>query len=764
MKNQNMSRMFLLLCIFPVAGLAMNTDKQCPINYILRSSWKNKTGQDHYCCKKLEKNCTAGYYVEKCTSDFGEDECMKCKGSTWLADETNSDSVHPCTQYDSCPIEAKRVDYLPKSGCRIPCICDTRRNYFGYNSCNCQLFEGICSTGTILALNGSCVDERIAQQINNLKPLKDAVLIPFSRPTNDTGQKTKSHMQENEWKIGRWVITVVAVVGLIVIICACKKLDVLGKCRKDQGAATSLDTNKGNNKPLLSDSADSGISVGVQSSSSDFKEVQIDVEQAECLYTTKNIDHKSPFECEKNVAHVKPFDNELESDSNRTQIEMSLPTQADTSLVQEHLYITPGHLLQHEVPLSSSTEQVQMYIPSSTHDIVQQRPLEVENIQYHENIHSEFVNVQHDFGSALNLISKKKTTNRSCRTGCSLRMKNINIVLVFTILNIQYIQSLAKDCPKNYVDRTDWKGYCCEKVTCQPGTHVEKCLTDRGKDICKPCPKSTWMLDVTNSDVPLPCEEYDSCPFGSIRVDYLPESSGCHLPCMCDTNKNFFGFDSCNCKIFSGECSSGTVLALNGSCLPKKIANEQNNLRPDNFDIIPIEGTTNKFETSTKEKGNDTAMKRQNSAVGEGEVILRRNDSRANSSATDTHDSENPPPIPDEEVTLVKFPDRSKNDSGESMSTNTTPMHNEEITLVKFPDRCRNDSGISISSHSENTNLMRDQEQDPFPLRVKQVALVSPVPREHAEQEGTTTEPSEETNSGGPCRLVISASTQEHNM
>lgn len=79
----------------------------------------------------------------------------------------------------------------------------------------------------------------------------------------------------------------------------------------DQGASTSLDTNQVSNKPLLSDSADSGISVGVQSRSSVFEEVQIDVEKAECLYTTQNQDDKSTFECEKNVAHVKPYEYKL---------------------------------------------------------------------------------------------------------------------------------------------------------------------------------------------------------------------------------------------------------------------------------------------------------------------------------------------------------------------------------------------------------------------------------------------------------------------
>ncbi|CAG2200277.1 unnamed protein product [Mytilus edulis] len=260
------------------------------------------------------------------------------------------------------------------------------------------------------------------------------------------------------------------------------------------------------------------------------------------------------------------------------------------------------------------------------------------------------------------------------------------------------------------------------------GTYVEKCLTDRGKDICKPCPKSTWMLDVTSSDVPLPCEEYDSCPFGSIRVDYLPKSPGCHLPCICDTNKSFLDLIAVTVKYFRGS-----VLL---DCY------EENDLRPDNPVYIPIEGTTNK----------------PNSAVGEIEVILKSNDSRNNSSAKDTHDSENPPPIPKEEINLVELPEGRRNDS------ETFMILDEEITLLKVPDRSRNDSGVSVSSHLENTNLMSDQEPDQISPRVKQVALVSPVPREHAEQESTTIQPSEETNSGAPCRLVISASTQEHNM
>lgn len=98
---------------------------------------------------------------------------------------------------------------------------------------------------------------------------------------------------------------------------------------------------------------------------------------------------------------------------------------------------------------------------------------------------------------------------------------------------------------------------------------------------------------------------------------------------------------------------------------------------------------------------------------------------------SDTHNSETLPSIPDEEMTLVKVRDRLRNDSEISMSTNPPPLPEEEMTLVKFLDRSRNDSGVSVSSYSDNTNMMRDKEQDQFSPRVKQVALVSPVLREH---------------------------------
>lgn len=98
---------------------------------------------------------------------------------------------------------------------------------------------------------------------------------------------------------------------------------------------------------------------------------------------------------------------------------------------------------------------------------------------------------------------------------------------------------------------------------------------------------------------------------------------------------------------------------------------------------------------------------------------------------SDTHDSENPPPIPKEEINLVELPEGRRNDSETFMSTNPPLILDGEMTLLKVPDRSRNDSGVSVSSHLENTNLMSDQEPDQISPRLKQVALVSPVPREH---------------------------------
>ena len=43
-----------------------------------------------------------GAYLKKCIQHLGKDECKPCPGVTWLADETNSENVHPCLHYNSC--------------------------------------------------------------------------------------------------------------------------------------------------------------------------------------------------------------------------------------------------------------------------------------------------------------------------------------------------------------------------------------------------------------------------------------------------------------------------------------------------------------------------------------------------------------------------------------------------------------------------------------------------------------------------------------
>ncbi|CAC5376900.1 unnamed protein product [Mytilus coruscus] len=388
----------------------------------------------------------------------------------------------------------------------------------------------------------------------------------------------------------------------------------------------------------------------------------------------------------------------------------------------------------------------------------------------------------------------------------------------------------------NYIQRKDWIGNelsekCCKKVICPAGHHIKKCSLDGGEDKCEPCPKFTWMSDETNSDNPFQCEEVDTCPFGSTRVDYFPKSDGCNKPCICDTYINHYGYDSCNCKTFTGKCSFDTILALNGSCLLKRIANAiLNDLKPDNFVSVPLVESTNKtgcnmitlytVEFYTKENGNGTLIiKRQNDTVA-AEIIAGINDSSTNSSVENARETETTfengsykigSLIPrsliglkiDEylisvitanlwinynkfftftgllslvlqtsvsmavliviivfTVAYIRRKYRDNDDSG-----NPAPIPDEEMTLVKFPDRLKNDSGISISSNSENNILMNDLEQEQFSSRVKQFAFVSPIPRDQAGQEGSAIEPSTvETCSNGTRRLAISASSREYSM
>ena len=113
---------------------------ECEDQFIERHAWQ-ENGVETYCCMKVAQNCKPGTYLKKCTQHLGKDECKPCPGVTWLADETNSENVHPCLPYNSCSSESKRINYIPASGCHEPCICDTDRNFYGYDSCNCKLYQ-----------------------------------------------------------------------------------------------------------------------------------------------------------------------------------------------------------------------------------------------------------------------------------------------------------------------------------------------------------------------------------------------------------------------------------------------------------------------------------------------------------------------------------------------------------------------------------------------------------------------------------------------
>ncbi|XP_076086901.1 uncharacterized protein LOC143057478 [Mytilus galloprovincialis] len=93
----------------------------------------------------------------------------------------------------------------------------------------------------------------------------------------------------------------------------------------------------------------------------------------------------------------------------------------------------------------------------------------------------------------------------------------------------------------------------------------------------------------------------------SKQVDYLTQT-GCHKPCICNTDLNFYGFDSCNCLPFNGECIPGTVLALNVSCLTAEEAVAVESLTKPEISVhipIPIEETTagNKTEDNISNDG-----------------------------------------------------------------------------------------------------------------------------------------------------------------
>ncbi|XP_052082987.1 uncharacterized protein LOC127720436 [Mytilus californianus] len=175
------------------------------------------------------------------------------------------------------------------------------------------------------------------------------------------------------------------------------------------------------------------------------------------------------------------------------------------------------------------------------------------------------------------------------------------------------------NCGDGYIQRylrtkqTESHYICCRILTenCQLGYRVKKCTENLGTDSCEKCPKGQYLADRTNSTNIHPCVHY-SCSLESKQVDYLTQT-GCHKPCICNTDLNFYGFDSCNCSPFNGECIPGTVLALNGSCLTAEEAEVVESLtKPINPVIIPIleEETTGNKTVDNKSKDGSFKDKR----------------------------------------------------------------------------------------------------------------------------------------------------------
>ncbi|XP_076085402.1 uncharacterized protein LOC143056204 isoform X1 [Mytilus galloprovincialis] len=176
------------------------------------------------------------------------------------------------------------------------------------------------------------------------------------------------------------------------------------------------------------------------------------------------------------------------------------------------------------------------------------------------------------------------------------------------------IVCLPISCGDGYIQRyfrteqTESHYICCRILTenCQLGYRVKKCTENLGKDSCEECPKGQYLADRTNSTNIHHCVHY-SCSLESKQVDYLTQT-GCHKPCICNTDLNFYGFDSCNCLPFHGECLPGTVLALNGSCLTAEEAVAIESLTKPEIPVhipIPIEETTagNKTEDNISNDG-----------------------------------------------------------------------------------------------------------------------------------------------------------------
>ncbi|CAC5370734.1 unnamed protein product [Mytilus coruscus] len=226
--------------------------EECPENYIKRHKWIGFVDRKSFCCKKLAKNCSEGFFVEKCTAHLEHDMCRPCPADQWLADETNSDKVYECESY-SCPSESKRVNYLSDShgGCRKPCICDTDRYYYGYDACNCNVYHGKCPPFKKLALNGKCLPEREANKVNDLRPKSDVVDIPIpdTNTTNDDKEKTKKKPKRSK----SWIVLILALVfgfiGVVVVV-----LCIVCRCSTKSRKGNSKDKKVENDKH-----SDSGV-------------------------------------------------------------------------------------------------------------------------------------------------------------------------------------------------------------------------------------------------------------------------------------------------------------------------------------------------------------------------------------------------------------------------------------------------------------------------------------------------------------------------
>ncbi|XP_061183086.1 uncharacterized protein LOC133191354 [Saccostrea echinata] len=111
-----------------------------------------KTGIVTECCKT---NCTSGSYVEVCTVNGTDDQCVPCPHDSYLDDNTSSDLPTPCIQYN-CPPGSVPANTFPKSGCHKKCQCDVTQKYVGTDPCDCKKSSVTCTRGKQLTIHNVC--------------------------------------------------------------------------------------------------------------------------------------------------------------------------------------------------------------------------------------------------------------------------------------------------------------------------------------------------------------------------------------------------------------------------------------------------------------------------------------------------------------------------------------------------------------------------------------------------------------------------------